>query len=64
MRWELLYSRVADGEWRRIGHNLAAESVELPALRCALGCVFKARGPRGRGPRAGLEGGVRGRGWG
>ena len=39
----MLYSRVAEGEWHRIAHNLAAESVEVPALRCALGCVFKAR---------------------
>ena len=43
VRWELLYSRVADGEWHRVAHNLAAESVEVPALRCAQGCVFKAR---------------------
>ena len=43
VRWELLYSRVEDGEWHRVAHNLAAESVEVPALRCAQGCVFKAR---------------------
>ena len=34
---------MADGEWHRVAHNLAAESVELADLRCALGCVFKAR---------------------
>ena len=42
MWWELFYSRVAEGEWHRVAQP-PAESVELPDLRCALGCVFKAR---------------------
>ena len=43
VRWDLLYSRVVDDDWHSIADNVATESVELPALRCADGCVFKAR---------------------
>ena len=43
VRWDLLYSRVVDGHWHSIAENVATESIELPALRCAEGCVFKAR---------------------
>ena len=46
LRWDLLYARVADEEWHVVGSDLAAETVEVPALRCAEGCAFKAR-PRG-----------------
>ena len=43
VRWDLLYSRVVDDDWHSVADNVATESVELPALRCADGCVFKAR---------------------
>ena len=43
VRWDLLYSRIVDDDWHSIAENVATESVELPALRCADGCVFKAR---------------------
>lgn len=43
VRWDLLFSRVADEEWHSAAENIATESVELPELRCADGCVFKAR---------------------
>ena len=46
LRWDLLYARVADEEWHVVESDLAAETVEVPALRCAEGCAFKAR-PRG-----------------